>query len=194
VLRCTPGDTRAGGESGGTVVWPRFDRVQQYRLMRTLKAKAEQTRAAGAAWIWLEDGGALWPRTQFAASSLSEKIDSLVDVLDGYFAEHPHVLGVVLTSGDLDPVDQDEVSIRHARGAGFMRVLPSGQLRESMVVQRQLHVPGQFELVCQLCTTESRWLDNALSRLIAARVFLSVTPETAWDADRSVLARRPLLA
>lgn len=46
----------------------------------------------------MEDGGALWPRTPFAVSSLSDKIDTLVDVLDGFFPEHRHVLGVVLTS------------------------------------------------------------------------------------------------
>ncbi|GAB3448603.1 hypothetical protein GCM10027436_42050 [Actinophytocola sediminis] len=46
----------------------------------------------------MEDGGALWPRTPFAVSSLSGEIDTLVDVLDGFFPEHRHVLGVVLTS------------------------------------------------------------------------------------------------
>jgi hypothetical protein len=165
VLRCTPGDVTAAGEGGGTVVWPRFDRDQHDRLMRALNAKADQTRAAGAAWIWLEDGGALWPRTPFAVSSLSEKIDTLVDMLAGFFPEHPHVLGVVLTSGEPEPRVQDEVSVGHRRGAGFVRLLPSGQLRESLVVRRQLDVPGQFELVCQLCASEPTWLDGVLSRL-----------------------------
>lgn len=165
VLRCTPGDVSAAGEGGGTVVWPPFDRDQHDRLMRALNAKAGQTKAAGAAWIWLEDGGALWPRTPFAAASLSEKIDTLVEMLAGFFPEHPHVLGVVLTSGEPGPTAQTEASLGHGRGAGFVRLLPSGQLRESLVVRRQLDVPGQFELVCQLCTSEPTWLDEALSRL-----------------------------
>jgi hypothetical protein len=52
--------------------------------MRALNQKANPTRAAGAVWIWLEDGGALWPRTPFAVSSFSDKIDTHVDVLDGF--------------------------------------------------------------------------------------------------------------
>jgi hypothetical protein len=57
-------------------------RDQHDRLMRALNQKAAQTKAARAAWIWLEDCGALWPRTPFAASSLAEKIATLVDTLD----------------------------------------------------------------------------------------------------------------
>jgi hypothetical protein len=40
-------------------------------------------------------------------SSLSDKIDTLVDVLDGFFPEHRHVLGVVLTSVTCGPADRD---------------------------------------------------------------------------------------
>jgi hypothetical protein len=194
VLRCTPGDAHAAGEGRGTIVWPRFDRDQQHRFMRALDAKAEQTRAAGAAWIWLEDGGALWPRTPFAASSLSEKIDTLVDLLDRYFPEHPHVLGVVLTSGEPGPVPQGEASVRHPRGAGFVRELPSGQLRESVVVRRRLDVPGQFELVSQLCTTEPSWLGHALVRLLPPHLLLSVSSEALGHVGECGLAGWPLFA
>jgi hypothetical protein len=75
------------------------------------------------------------------------------------------VLGVVLTSGEPGPTVQDEASVRNSRGAGFVRPLPSGQCRESVVVQRPLEVPGQFALVCQLCADEPQWLDEALARL-----------------------------
>jgi hypothetical protein len=177
LLRCTPGDASAAGEDGGTVVWPQFDRDQHDRLMRALNHKAAQTKAARAAWIWLQDGGALWPRTPFAASSLADKIDTLVDILHMFFVEHHHVLGVVLSSGDTERVTRNEESVRHARGAGFVRLLPSGRLRESVVIQRQLEVPGQFELISQLCTTELNWLDAALSRLGANRLeHLMISP------------------
>lgn len=144
--------------------------------MRVLNQKADQTKAAGAAWIWLEDGGALWPRTPFAASSLLDKIDTLVDVLDGFFAEHRHVLGVVLTSGEPGPAVHDEASVRKDRGAAFVRLLPSRQRRESVVVQRPLEVPGQFALVSQLCADEPHWLDEALARLGAGRLQSLMAP------------------
>ena len=134
VLRCTPGAVNPTDENSGVVRWPRFDQDQHDRVMRVLNQKADQTKAAVAAWIWLEDGGALWPRTPFAASSLSDKIDTLIDVLDSFFAEHRHVLGVVLTSGEPAPAVPDDASVRKDRGAGFVRLLPSGQRRESVVV------------------------------------------------------------
>jgi hypothetical protein len=71
---------------------------------------------------------------------------------------------------------QNEGSIPHARGAGFVRLLPSGRLRESVVIQR-LEVPGQFELISQLCTTEPNWLDAAPSCLGASRLeHLMISP------------------
>lgn len=176
VLRCTPGAVDPTDEGSGVVRWPRFDRDQHDRVMRVLNQKADQTRAAGAAWIWLEDGGALWPRTPFAMSSLSDKIDTLVDVLDGFFTEHRHVLGVVITSGEPGPVVHDEASVRKDRGAAFVRLLPSGQRRESVVVQRPLEVPGQFALVSQLCADEPHWLDEALVRLGAGRLQSLMAP------------------
>lgn len=167
VLRCTPGAVNPTDDGSGVVRWPPFDQDQHDRVMRALNAKGNQTRAAGAAWVWLEDGGALWPRTPFATSSLSDKIDTLIDVLGGFFAEHRHVLGVVITSGEPGPTGRHEASVRNGRGAGFVRLLPSGQWRESVVIQRPLEVPGQFALVCQLCADEPRWLDEALARLDA---------------------------
>lgn len=176
VLRCTPGDANPADDDSGVVRWPRFDQDQHDRLMRALNQKAEKTRSAGAAWIWLEDCGALWPRTPFAASALSVKIDTLVDVLRDFFTEHRHVLGVVVTSGQPEPAAPDEASVRTSRGAGFVRLLPSGQRRESVVVQRPLAVPGQFALVCQLCDNEPRWLDEALARLGAGSLKTVMAP------------------
>lgn len=172
VLRCTVGDAAAAGENGGRLVWPEFDRDQQFRLLSALAKKAEQTEAAGAAWIWFEDAGAVWPRTPFAAAPISEKVDTLVDVLDDLFHSHPHVVGVVLTSGDAEPVRQGETSVDHPRGAGFVRQLPTGQLRESVIVHRTLVVPGQLELVRRLCAAEPSWLDEALVRLGADPIHL----------------------
>ena len=175
VLRCTAGNAAAAGNGGGRLVWPKFDQDQQFRFLSALVKKAEQTRAAGAAWIWFEDAGALWPRTPFAATTISEKIDTLVDVLDDLFHKNPHVVGVVLTSGELEPVNQGEASVKHPRGAGFVRLLPTGRLRESVVVHRELTVPGQLELVCQLCASEPTWLDKALVLLNAGPVHDLVT-------------------
>lgn len=177
VLRCTAGGAAAAGENGGKLIWPEFDRDQQFRLLSALAKKAERTQAAGAAWIWFEDAGAVWPRTPFATAPISEKIDILVNVLDEMFRSNPHVVGVVLTSGEAEPVSLSETFVDHPRGAGFVRRLPTGQLRESVLVHRKLVVPGQFEFVRRLCETEPTWLNDALVRLDTAPVHrLLATP------------------
>ncbi len=64
-------------------------------------AKAVKTESTGAAWLWLEDAGALWPLSTFAQDNLPHKEEVLRQALDPLFDAHPHVPGVVLTSGYL---------------------------------------------------------------------------------------------
>jgi hypothetical protein len=167
---------------GTSLDGPRFEADHGPRLIRALTRKAIQTAPAGAAWIWLEDDGALWPLAEFVRYPLPSKVEVLAEALDPLFAMYPHVLGVVLTSdtlrldGPIEPVTE-----RHARGTGYLRTLPDGLVRESLVVHRPLVVPEQYALVCQLCADEPSWLDSALTRLGAPG---GLTSLTTWRPAR----------
>jgi hypothetical protein len=158
---------KAGPAPVGTSLdGPPLESDQGPRLIRALTSKAIQTVAAGAAWIWLEDDGALWPLAAFARYALAQKVDVLTEALNPLFATYPHLLGVVLTSdtmrltGPVVPATE-----QRPRGTGYLRTLPDGQVRESVVVHRALVVPEQYALVCQMCADEPAWLDGALARL-----------------------------
>lgn len=155
------------GESVKTsLAAPLFEEDQEQRFIRVLMQKAGQTASAGAAWIWLEDDGALWPMTAFARYPLKQKIEVLAETFGSLFAAHPHVLGVVVTSaphrldGPIEPADEAS-----DRGSDYLRTLPDGMVRESIVIPRKLVVPEQYALVRQLCADEPSWLDHALARL-----------------------------
>lgn len=151
---------------GTSLAGPRFETDHGYRLMSALTKKAISTTTAGAAWIWLEDDRALWPLADFVRNSLLRKIDILTDVLAPLFVAHPHVLGVVLTSGPMrldGPVEP--ATEERPTGTGYRRTLPDGLVRESLVVHRPLVVPDQYALVRQVCADEPGWLDGALARL-----------------------------
>jgi len=113
----------------------------------------------------LEDAGALWPFTPFAQDRLATELQTLRQSLDPLFDAHPHVLGVVLTSGELRYPSSDDASERHHQGIALRRVLPGNLTRESLIVHRRLGVPGQYAMVTQLCADEPEWLDQALHRL-----------------------------
>ncbi|MGW4464734.1 hypothetical protein [Micromonospora sp. NPDC004704] len=150
--------------AGARIAGPMWEADQGPRLLQALMGKAVKTQSAGAAWLWLEDAGAVWPLTPFARDPLPQKIDVLRQALDPLFDAHPHVLGVVLTSGEmrLNGLDATEA---HHRGAAFRRTTPGSLARESIVVHRRLNVPGQYALITELCTEEPAWLDRALARL-----------------------------
>lgn len=181
---------RDAGPAQTSLAGPRFEVDQEHRLVRAVVRKAIQTEPARAAWIWLEDHGALWPKTAFASYSLTQKVTALADTLSPVFAAHPHLLGVVLTSDTLrldGPVEP--ATERQDRGAAFLRTLPDGRVRQSVVVHRPLVVPGQYALACQLCTEEPSWLDNALARLgvpggIASLTTAAMHPAMADDRPR----------
>jgi hypothetical protein len=161
-LTARPGPAPIGTRIAG----PLWEADQGPRLLQALMKKAIKTQSAGAAWLWLEDAGALWPMTAFAHSQLPQKVDVLRQALEPLFDAHPHVLGVVLTSGEMrleGPVD-DATEIRH-RGAAFRRTMPGPFVRESIVVHRRLTVPGQYALITEMCAEEPAWLDRALASL-----------------------------
>jgi hypothetical protein len=171
-LAVVPGPGEVGiGTSG-----PLWEANQGHRLARALVQKALKTASTGAAWLWLEDSGAIWPLTTFARSSLREKVAAVEQAVDGLFATYFHVIGVVFTSGEMRfdgprPDEREEGS----DGVGFVQTLPTGLVRESVVVHRRLQVPGQYGLIKDVCAGERGWLDAALRRLGAPGGMQSLT-------------------
>ncbi|HTJ38114.1 MAG TPA: hypothetical protein VL738_33175 [Dactylosporangium sp.] len=121
------------------------------RIVRAVELKAKQTRTEPAVWVWIEDEGALG--AGFAAESL-----------DRVFHAWPHLLGVVLSMTP-PPPPPPTATERFERGARFVRTLPGGPVRESVVVHRPGPEPFGFQLVYSLCSDEPAWLDAALARL-----------------------------
>jgi hypothetical protein len=161
-LVARPGSGAIGIGTSGAL----WESDQGPRLLRALVGKAIQTESAGAAWLWLEDAGALWPLSSFAQDSLPRKEDALRQALDPLFDAHHHVLGVVLTSGE-QRMGGPKGDVHHVghRGVALRRMLPDGLVRESIVVHRRLAVPGQYDLLVELCASEPAWLDHALEAL-----------------------------
>ncbi|MEU7923342.1 hypothetical protein [Micromonospora zamorensis] len=181
---------RPGPAPAGTVVsGPVWAADQGPRLLRALVAKAVKTESAGAAWLWLEDAGALWPLSAFAQDSLPRKEEALRQALDPLFDAHPHVLGVVLTSGQqrVGTPGNDIDHVGH-RGVAFRRTLPGGLMRESVVVHRRLAVPWQYFLMAEMCADEPAWLDRALDALgvpggLAALTMRPAPPTKRWSSE-----------
>ncbi|MFG2036495.1 hypothetical protein [Dactylosporangium sp. NPDC048998] len=143
------------------------------RLVRAVELKAKQTRSAPAAWVWIEDGGALWSLPGFGDRPARERIDLVAEALDRVFATWPHLCGVVLATTPSPPAPAASspspvavaVTERHDRGAALLRVLPDGRTRDTVVVHRPALDAAQFGLVHRLCADEPAWLDAALARL-----------------------------
>lgn len=178
LLRCTPGEAHAASVGGGTIVWPGSIGISNtgcYASSMPRPSRQGPRARRGSGWRTAERCGrghhSPHPRSR-------KKIDTLVDVLDIYF-EHPHALGVVLTSGELCPAAHDETDVQHSPGAGFERVVPPGRLRESVV---------------QLCTTEPRWLGNALFRVLPPHLRLGITSNASDPVGENPLTEWQLFA
>jgi hypothetical protein len=187
VLTVRPGPAAVGTEITG----PTWESDQGPRLVRALVVKAVKTASAGAAWLWLEDAGALWPLSSFAQDPLAQKAQALRHALEPLFDAHPHVLGVVLTSseqrigGDHDLADR----VDH-RGTAIRRGLPNAQVRDSVVVHRRLAVPGQYGLVVEMCTGEPMWLDRALQALGVPGGLAALTTQATQVGGQPMANRR----
>ena len=180
-LTARPGPAPLGTQITG----PLCEADQGPRLVWALTEKAIKTHSSGAAWLWLEDVGALWPLTMFAREPLPQKINLLQRALAPLFDAHPHILGVVLTSGEMR-LDGPLADITEHRGDGvaMRRTMPGGIVRESIVVHRRLNVPGQYALTTTMCAEEPGWLDHALARL---GIPGGVTTLTAWPTHQTQL-------
>jgi hypothetical protein len=135
------------------------------RLTRVLERKGAQTRGAGIAWIWVEDYGGVHALHPFTKLPLQSKISGLATLAGSALSDRPHVAGIIWSGVTRrSPLPLNE----HAegdRGLAFQKGLPIEHVRETVIVNRSLIIPGQTSVLAQACEHEPLWLDWALRQL-----------------------------
>ena len=157
---------RPGKQPPGTGTYgPNLDLDFSTRLARILDNKGAQTRGAGVAWIWIEDYGGVHALHPFAKLPLRSKITTLAELARPALADRPHVAGIAWSAAakcwPLLPDEQAEAD----GGLAFQRGLPIEHLRQTVIINRSLILPGQTRILAQACDREPLWLDWALRRL-----------------------------
>jgi hypothetical protein len=135
------------------------------RMARILDRKGAQTRGAGIAWIWIEDYGGIHALHPFTRMPLAAKINGLARIARDALADRPPVAGIAWSGlarcMQVPPDDQAETEA----GVAFQRGLPIEHVRQTVIVTRNLIVPGHLGLLARACDREPQWLDWALHRL-----------------------------
>jgi hypothetical protein len=144
---------------------PGLDLEFSHRLEYILDKKGAQTVGAGIAWIWVEDYGGVHDLHPFARMPLDMKITALAGLVGRALAGRPHVAGVAWSSADRrHPLPLDQQAEDQA-GLALQRALPIEHLRQTVIVNRGLILPGQTRVLARLCDSEPGWLDWALRHL-----------------------------
>lgn len=150
------------------------------RLARILDRKGAQTRGAGVAWIWVEDYGGMHPLHPFSKAPLGSQIGELGDLIRPALADRSHVAGAAWSRVEKCwPLVPDE-QVKQERGLAFQRGLPIEHIRRTIIVNRNLILPGQTRLLAQACDREPLWPDWALAHLGikgGVRSLLSESPQ-----------------
>jgi hypothetical protein len=135
------------------------------RLARCLDHKGAQTRNAGIAWVWAEDFGGIHPLSAFAGMALEGKLEALADLAAPVLGDRTHLAGITWSTAQwCSPVLADKQT-ENLSGIALQRALPIDRVRQSIVLNRRLILPGQTVRIVQICDAEPRWLDWALVRL-----------------------------
>jgi hypothetical protein len=183
VLVVKPGKQPPGTGTFG----PNLDLDFSARLTHILDRKGAQTRGAGIAWIWIEDYGGVHALHPFTKLPLHSKISALAALAGPALADRLHVAGIIWSGvfrcSPLPPDEQAEGD----RGLAFQKGLPIEHVRQTVIVNRSLILPGQTRILAQACDREPRWLDWALRQLDVTggvRSLLSQPPQaqasTLW--------------
>jgi hypothetical protein len=135
------------------------------RLAERLDRKGAQTRGAGIAWIWVEDYGGIHPLSDFAGMAIDAKLGALADLASPVLTARTHLAGITWSAAQwCSPVPPD-TQAEDLTGVALQRALPIERVRQSIILNRRLILPGQTTKIRQICDTEPRWLDWALSKL-----------------------------
>jgi hypothetical protein len=171
------------------------------RLKARLRGKAAKTRAAGAAWIWVEDHEILFPSRDFDQLPLATKVKELTRLTADVLADYPHIAGVVWSkTARMRPPHPADDACQIGDSAGYQRILPVDRIRQTVMVPGQFLIHEQIRLIDRVCQEEPTWLDWTLSRLqvpVDARSLLALPPTvpepgSGLSAPSSGLARSSL--
>jgi hypothetical protein len=150
---------------GTTTRGPYAETDDGARLASRLDRKGAQTRGAGTAWIWVEDYGGIHPLSDFASMAIDAKIRALADLAGPVLADRTHLAGIAWSAAQwCSPVIPD-AQAEDLTGVALQRALPIERVRQSIVLNRRLILPGQTAKVRQICDAEPRWVDWALAQL-----------------------------
>lgn len=139
---------------------------QSRRLASLIDRKAAQTQGAGIAWIWIEDHGGLHQLTPFSTMALQDKLHAFAGLCRPVLADRHHVAGVVWSRA-VRSVNGQRTEVESPYGLAIERPLPGDQVRQSVVVHRDLILPAQLSLIARVLDHEPEWLDWALQELDA---------------------------
>jgi hypothetical protein len=155
------------------------------RLTRRLDRKGAQTRGAGIAWIWVEDYGGIHPLSDFAGMTLDAKLGALADLASPVLADRTYLAGITWSAAQWCSPVLPDTQAEDLTGVALQRALPMERVRQSIVLNRRLILPGQTARVRQICDAEPRWLDWALAQLgITGGVNALLTQQTARPKSR----------
>lgn len=147
------------------LVGPHVETNTGTRLVEILNKKAAKTRAAGIAWIWIEDTGGTHISSEFNAMSLVAKLNALARLTEPVLLEHPHLAGLVWSRQETTSATAPNVQTQDRSGIALQRSLPTNRVRQTVILNRRLILPEQTRLLATLCDREPLWLDWALEQL-----------------------------
>lgn len=161
VLTVRP-DTRGTGQR---LTGPLVEIDAARRLLLALERKAEQTRAAATAWLWLVDHNDVMRLAPFFAASPADKIGQLRALVNDVLDRNPHLGGIVWTRTGRIVTPVPPIDAQQDGGYAIVRSLPGCRVRQSVVLPGRIMLPYQTQLLVRLLGREPDWLDSALARL-----------------------------
>ncbi len=153
------------GGTGQRLTGPLVEIDAARRLLLALERKAEQTRAAATAWLWLVDHNDVMRLAPFFAASPADKIGQLRALVNDVLDRNPHLGGIVWTRTGRIVTPVPPVDAQRDGGYAIVRSLPGCRVRQSVILPGRIMLPYQTQLLVRLLDREPDWLDGALARL-----------------------------
>ena len=97
--------------------------------------------------------------------AIDAKLSALADLAGPVLTDRPHLAGITWSAAQWCSPVLPDVQAKDLTGVALQRALPIERVRQSIVLDRRLILPGQTAKVRQICDAEPSWLDWALAQL-----------------------------
>ena len=97
--------------------------------------------------------------------AIDAKLSALADLAAPVLADRPHLAGITWSATQWCSPAPPDTQAGDLTGVALQRALPIERVRQTIVLNRHLILPGQTAKVLQICDAEPRWLDWALTQL-----------------------------